>query len=453
MWKFPHKNYIYDGLSGRLIRASEEVVQAAKNAIAANPNERIVIEGVAEYSKVRSENARPDSVGGKLRPVTVKVVITEQCNLRCTYCCYVDAENRSHTPFAKGLSEEKLCATIDFLVANIDPETVVSFYGGEPLYRFKDIERVASAVKARRPDWEGTISFTSNMTVFSSKVARFLSENRVVLIASIDGPEEIHDQNRIAYDGIGTFSKVIENMRHLRDFDPEYYRTRVGINSVITTDKFDEIDSFFATEFSDISFIRFGIAKKYGALQLEGAPIRDSLQNWAREKLLTLTSLEQIDRSPLLKDFIRNYLMSVIDRKSVQNGKKGFTPCAPGSRLIVNTDMSVGVCERTEGLTLGSVASERLNTDGIANSFANLLENRCKYCFAAPACAICYASIWDGNGLSRDKLDAYCDSFRTQTMRHLEIYTHARERFGGTRFDDFVEHVVKRNERFFEVIE
>lgn len=445
MWTFPHKNYMYDGLSGRLIRLSEDTIDAIKTLVSEHPNEPIVIEGLTRNKEARAENLRPIAPNGNIDPVHIKVVITEQCNLCCSYCPYPEAEERAHTPFAKGLSEDKINSIIQLIIANAKSNTILSFYGGEPLFRFKDIELISDSVKSHRPDWGGALSLTSNMTAFSTKIAKFLSENKVVLVASIDGPKSIHDLNRVHYTGRGTFSQVIENMKRLRDYDPEYYQSRVGINAVVTTTNFNEIDEFFATEFPDICSIRFSIAKNSGALKVDRGAIRDRLYDWVVTKFLSCSSVTEINRSPLLKDFIRNYLVPVIDRKCVQDGRKAFTSCLPGSHLIINTDMSVGVCERTEGLSIGTIgAGITLNTDDIANSFADLLEKRCRFCFAAPTCAICYAVIWDGRGLSKEKLDAYCDSYRGEVERYLEIYTHLRERFGMAQFDNYVESVVKR---------
>ena len=248
----------------------------------------------------------PLPANGNLGLVAIKIVITEQCNLRCAYCPIERQTTLPSTPFSKALSKDKLNSIIEFVVANINSETVLSFYGGEPLYRFKDIERISHVIRARRPDWNGTVSLTSNMTVFSPKVAAFLSKNKAILFASIDGPRAVHDRNRISHTGRGTFSKVVENMKRLREFDLQYYQSRVGISCVVTTTDLTEVRTF-ATEFSDVACIRFSIAKNCGALTVDGAAIRDQLHDWAEDKLLSCSSLAQIERSPLLKDFIRNY--------------------------------------------------------------------------------------------------------------------------------------------------
>ncbi|MCC0807516.1 radical SAM protein [Methylobacterium sp. W2] len=453
MWQFPHENYIYDGMRGDLIRADAGVISSLRSHIEANPDAELEINGII-YGKARKENMRPALKGGQTDPVTIKVSITEQCNLVCGYCPYPENDARGHSPFGSGLPQERLDKATEFAISHLSSRTALCFYGGEPLYRFKDIAAIVSKVEKARSDWSGVIALTTNMTLCSDKIANYLIDRRAIILVSCDGPKEINDRHRPTHNGMGTFDKIMANMARFKALDEAYYRECIGINCVVTGCDFDELDNFFATEFGEIKHIRFSIASNSGgSMHVDGNTIRDELFDWAERVILT-DEVESLRRRPLLRDFIKNYLHPVVERKSVQNERKGFTSCSPGERLYINTDGSVGVCERTEGLQIGDISKRsEVDTDGVAISFADMLENRCKSCFAAPACSVCYAVIWDGAMLSHDRLNKYCSSFRGNLIRRLSIYAKAREKHGGAEFDALVREVAGDNSPIFDEIE
>jgi uncharacterized protein len=63
--------------------------------------------------------------------------------------------------------------------------------------------------------WGKKVQFTmtTNVTLLNNEVSRFLIENEFELMISLDGPEEIHDRNRILENGTGTFNIVESNIK------------------------------------------------------------------------------------------------------------------------------------------------------------------------------------------------------------------------------------------------
>ena len=60
--------------------------------------------------------------------------ITEQCNLRCTYCCYSGSYEGNRTHSNKSMSTEDIDQTLSFIRENARGDKLhIAFYGGEPL--------------------------------------------------------------------------------------------------------------------------------------------------------------------------------------------------------------------------------------------------------------------------------------------------------------------------------
>ena len=103
--------------------------------------------------------------------------ITEQCNLRCTYCCYSGkyVNNRSHS--TKSMS----CADIDDIfkfIGGLYPKHPfrIAFYGGEPLTHYSLIQY---AIEKANNLWndEVTFSITTNGTLLAKDKVDWLMVN------------------------------------------------------------------------------------------------------------------------------------------------------------------------------------------------------------------------------------------------------------------------------------
>ncbi|MGZ4865100.1 MAG: radical SAM protein [Halobacteriota archaeon] len=453
MWRFLSNRYIYDGVSGRLFKSDPEQFSLVREAVERYQDQfsTIEFEGLGRYSKTRQENKRPNLSNDQHDFRHIVIVLTEKCNLTCAYCPYPTDPTRSHHLQGKYHSNSDIDKIVEFLKQSVRPATTLSFYGGEPLYRFKDMERIVRELHASIPEWQKRWSFTTNLTVFSEKIADFLIDCGAVMLVSLDGPKYIHDAKRIMFNGMSSFDKVIANLEFIKTHHEGFYKTCVGINAVISTTDFDDIDHFFGNHFSDLALIRFSVVQEFegnGVDRPSVNNIKEQLESWATRRLSTLEQLDDLSKFPLLLDFCRKNFLPIMSRSNVQNERKRFTSCQPGEKLVINSDMTFGVCEKTERIAQGSVSSGFSGCDDVASQFADMLKDRCRYCFASPMCSVCYATIWDGKELSRPRLDAYCSDFRGRMDRLLSLYVELRE-----RFDNFDERFRQLSAEGMEVFE
>lgn len=138
---------------------------------------------------------------GSLPPTSVTNVdidITEACNLACTYCFKSELYGR-HMNF------QVLKRSFEWLLAASRgaPSVNVNFMGGEPTLRWKDIETFVpwARRRGRQAGTHVTFSMTSNLTLWTEEIRKFVDEYGFGILMSIDGCPEIQDMQRPAKNG------------------------------------------------------------------------------------------------------------------------------------------------------------------------------------------------------------------------------------------------------------
>ncbi len=116
---------------------------------------------------------------------TLMVYLTEDCNLRCTYC-FVAKKKRS-------MSAEVARKTVDFFlspqVSGSERDLQINFFGGEPLLEVDRMEEILRRTRemANRSGRRVEYSVTTNGTLFSERIAALVREFDVALLYSLDG--------------------------------------------------------------------------------------------------------------------------------------------------------------------------------------------------------------------------------------------------------------------------
>lgn len=135
----------------------------------------------------------------------VKIIIGEACPLRCKYC-FVDKEDN------RVISEENLFRFIDLLLYSPGQNKLLHLLWGEPLLHFNLIKKAVSYARSLEAElWKDLdISFCTSGLYFDQDKLDFIGQNRIYLAWSIDGPQEIHNKNRILANSAWSFEKIIQ---------------------------------------------------------------------------------------------------------------------------------------------------------------------------------------------------------------------------------------------------
>jgi uncharacterized protein len=161
-------------------------------------------------------------------PINLTLSLTSNCNLRCKYC-YARAGD-TH----EDLSWEKIETAIRLSVEaskKIDRESfkLVFHGGGEPLVKWDNLKKATELVKRLWPGKEN-FSVVTNATLLNDERAKWLKDNNFRVSVSLDGPKDVHDEQRIKSNGEGSFDECIMGMSHLYR-----HNVRFGIRATITT--------------------------------------------------------------------------------------------------------------------------------------------------------------------------------------------------------------------------
>ena len=244
-FKTPMCNYIYDRETNSILSVTQEQYEAfcriCKNA---QTNEDVKVlnifqdngyckDGIVEHIEHPQDKFLEFHLEKKVQKLTLQV--TQNCNLRCAYCCYTGEKynNREHSN--KTMPFEIMKQSVDFLMQHStnSPKVDIGFYGGEPLLEFQKIRKLIGYIEERYPYKKITYSMTTNGTLFNTENIQFLIEKNINVMISLDGPRELHNINRVYANGQGSFDKIMENLSFIKFNYPDFFK-RIGFNTVIS---------------------------------------------------------------------------------------------------------------------------------------------------------------------------------------------------------------------------
>jgi len=136
-----------------------------------------------------------------MRIYSLTLVITEECNFRCSYC-YQQKRNRY-------LDKSIIKNALEFFFPFLHEECYIHFYGGEPLLAFDRIKHTINCIQGLNHEGKKTIRYTisTNGSLLNDKILNFLSKHRFSVLLSFDGlAQDITKQK-------GSFGRIVSNIK------------------------------------------------------------------------------------------------------------------------------------------------------------------------------------------------------------------------------------------------
>lgn len=145
--------------------------------------------------------------------------VAHDCNLRCGYCF---AGTGDFGGCRELMSKETAEKAVEFAIKGSRQRhnLELDLFGGEPLMNFEVVKHIVNYVRKREQETGKNIklTLTTNGTLLNDENIKFLNDNRVMLVLSLDGKKETHDAMRPfpnksgSYDAaVRGFKKVIES--------------------------------------------------------------------------------------------------------------------------------------------------------------------------------------------------------------------------------------------------
>lgn len=131
-------------------------------------------------------------------------VLTTHCNLRCVYCQAQDQKNSS-----KGMMNgETAIRAVNVALQSPAKQLTFEFQGGEPLLNFPIIRKIIEYTEEHKADKEINYTLVSNLSLLTSDILDYLCSHDVVICTSVDGPEFLHNKNRITTAHEGSYQMM-----------------------------------------------------------------------------------------------------------------------------------------------------------------------------------------------------------------------------------------------------
>ena len=149
------------------------------------------------------------------------VKVHSRCNLMCDYCYEYNCGNTSWRKKPKEMSEavyEKMLERVrEHSLQHGVREQFFSLHGGEPLLRRLDFFRyaVTRAQKVLGPEIIVKFGTQTNATLLTEATVDLFAELEIGIGVSIDGPEQVHNKNRVYSNGRPSYQDTLTGLQHL----------------------------------------------------------------------------------------------------------------------------------------------------------------------------------------------------------------------------------------------
>lgn len=166
---------------------------------------------------------------------------TPYCNLDCKYCYLPERKNRSRMDPL--LPADAIQYLADSNLAS--PGIQVIWHAGEPLAAgLPFYQKALQNIKERNFPYHLIQSLQTNGTLITDEWCQFFKEHKVTVGVSIDGPQHIHDQNRVFHSGKGSFDLCMKGVSLLKKHEISF--TVIAVISSHSIQYPDLIYDFFS---------------------------------------------------------------------------------------------------------------------------------------------------------------------------------------------------------------
>lgn len=366
------------------------------------------------------------------------IEITQECNLRCSYCCYSGEYSNRRKHNHTVLSMENMERCVDFICRHSAievPVIYVAFYGGEALLRLDKIEWIIRELSQRSRERTYEFSISTNGTLLKPEIIdEICSIENLFVTITIDGDKEYHDRSRMTSSGNGTFDAIMSNLKDFKKRYPIAFRERVKFISTIKSIQ----DLIPLNDFWMSSDILQKNRPQHIASIIPNFNKGDtvSMDRIKFERIYD-KGIEYIRKGNqnILTDEFFNLINTVRRREyTVEPDTLQLLTCIniPNS-CFISSDGNLYVCERfCTQYKLGSVAEgfDENKCKELNQKYIHLKNKFCSECWARRLCRRCAMNL----NYTEEQILQYCKNERMQIELALKYYCELKEFKHGLLF-------------------
>jgi len=318
--------------------------------------------------------------------------LAHDCDLRCKYCY---AEDGTYSG-PRGLMTKPVAEKALDLLFSQNSETLgISFFGGEPLLNYELLKWIVSEAEKRAAAQKKYMQYivSTNGTLLTGEVVKYLEEHNINIAISLDGPPEIHDRLRPNAFGKGSYDKIYNNIKPLIENNKSFSARATFCGDEIVLAK-------VVKHFSDLGIKSFG-----GGFALEpNSAFSVTEQQLGEVKKQLLEAIDDIIANQ--EHDAANTFGMIQEKVNILKGR-GFAMngCGAGERGVsVTPDGTIYPCHRLINfpeLAFGTVDGiDKTKRNKYLEGYYNRLDN-CSICWAHYLCGsrCIYQSFINGKGI------------------------------------------------------
>lgn len=328
------------------------------------------------------------------------LMIAHDCNLSCDYC--FGDEGTYHM---RGyMTKECAFKSIDFLLLNSKEEKLqVTFFGGEPLLRFDLIREVVEYCKniEKSSNKKFGFSITTNGTLITKEIEDYFIKENIFVQISIDGNQQMHDNNRHYKSGAGSYNNLVKATKSLIS------RAKVKGKATIALPNINMVDVF--KHICSLGFSQIPITLAHSAIECNDYEQVNYETSRFVNYLFSLIKKGEIDK---VKKATRTYkILQMIHYRKYKS-----TYCGAGFNMVtIDINGKIFPCHRLSAdnpeSSIGTVYSN------------DLIENQTNIMNVSEQCSNCWIRGFCGGGCPAtnyffNKTYLYCPEHICKHERH-----------------------------------
>lgn len=394
----------------------EDELDAALRSLAAFDATGVFTEEIPEL--------QPPDVSS-VQPSGILLMVTQTCNLACTYCYAGGGTYGSNT---KLLSPDKAEAAIDSMIARAPDRAsyTVTFFGGEPLLNFPLVKRVVDYCKQKGRELGKAFgySMTTNATVVTPEIVSFLAENGFTVMVSYDGAQA-QESNRPFEHGQESNTIVMRNIKQMTEAGLPVQLRATLVKDMVNREQIDGLvqigKSLGAKKItmSPVSTTKNALFPAHEELVLSEEDHRRLGEIYRTVTDENLAAVCEGSADPVTFDPHLHMVKALARGNAVGMGQCG----ACFGMSAVSTQGKIYPCHRFVGMDDYAIGDleQGVNSGRVEDFFARAARaahEKCSTCWVRLMCTGgCYYHNADGRGDFVSPEDATCDGFR-DTVKH-----------------------------------
>lgn len=199
---------LYELIEYKLPNNSKEIADLRSKHFLYYPNEKAPFELLA--LKLRTKLSRLANFTN-----LHLFVVTLRCDHSCPYC---QVSRQSEDKAMYDMTKETADKALDIVFRSPSPALKIEFQGGEPLLNFDMVKYIVKEAKERNKLFNREIQFViaTTLSLINDDILKFCKEHKIILSSSLDGPEDLHNENRPRV-GKDSYQKFIQGLTRARE--------------------------------------------------------------------------------------------------------------------------------------------------------------------------------------------------------------------------------------------